>query len=254
MIDLHSHILPGLDDGARTFEEALDIARAAVADGIRTIAATPHVRSDFPTTPEAMEAALAAVRALLADAGVALDVRGGGEVALDRLDQLGPDDLRRFSLGGASRYLLVETPYWGWPLGLADQLFRVQLAGFVPVLAHPERNGDVVADPGRLVPLVEAGALVQVTASSIDGRAGRPAAVTARHLLESGLAHLVASDAHAPAVRGVGLSRAVEAIGDGALARWLTDLVPAAILADGPIPERPAPARARRRRRLTGGR
>lgn len=248
MIDLHSHILPGLDDGARSDEEALEIARAAVADGVLTMAATPHVRSDYPTTPAAMENAVAALRASLAAAGVALDVRGGGEIALDRLGDLSAEELRRFGLGG-TRYLLLETPYSGWPLGIAEQLFRVQLAGFVPVLAHPERNGDVAADPGRLTALVEAGALVQLTASSLDGRAGRTAALTARRLLDSGLAHLVASDAHAPAVRGIGLSLAVEAIGDLALARWLTELVPAAILAGAPLPERPPSARRRRFRR-----
>ncbi len=250
MIDLHSHILPGLDDGARTVGESIEIARSAVADGTVALAATPHVRSDYPTSPAAMEHALAALRAALADADVALDVRAGGEIALDRLDQLGPDDLRRFSLGGGTRYLLLETPYSGWPLGIAEQLFRVQLAGFVPVLAHPERNGEVMADPGRLSPLVESGALVQLTASSIDRRAGRSVAATARHLLESGLAHLVASDAHAPDVRGVGLSRAVEAVGDPELGRWLTELVPAAILADALIPERPGATRLRRRWRL----
>lgn len=248
MIDLYSHILPGLDDGAASEEEALEIARAAVADGIHTMAATPHVRSDYPTSPTAMEGALAALRTALARAAVPLDLRSGGEIALDRLDDLEPGDLRRFGLGG-TRYLLLETPYSGWPLGLAEQLFRVRLSGFVPVLAHPERNSDVIADPGRLAPLVEAGTLLQLTASSLDGRAGRAAAAAARHLVESRLACVVASDAHTPSVRGVGLSRAVAAIGDAALGRWLTELVPAAILADDPIPERPTAVPRRRFRR-----
>lgn len=245
MIDLHSHILPGLDDGAASEEEALAIARAAVADGIRTLAATPHVRSDYPTSADAMEQALAELRSALSAAGIALDVRGGAEIALDRVDAIGHEELRRFCLGG-SRYLLLEAPYSGWPRGIGEQLFRLQVAGFVPVLAHPERNGDVAADPGRLAPLVEAGALVQLTASSLDGRGGRSAAATARRLLDAGLVHLVASDAHAPALRGVGLSGAIEAIRDAELGRWLTELVPAAILDDAPLPARPA-APARRR-------
>ena len=96
MIDLHSHILPGLDDGARTAEESVDIARAALEDGITAISATPHVREDYPTTPETMELAVARLRAALADAEVQLTLYTGGEVALDWLGRLERDDLKRF--------------------------------------------------------------------------------------------------------------------------------------------------------------
>jgi protein-tyrosine phosphatase len=239
VIDLHSHILPGLDDGARSLEDAVEIARAAAEDGIRTIAATPHVRDDYPTTADEMETALATVNAALREAGVPVDVRPGGELALDWLDRLTPDDLRRFGLGGNPRCLLVEFPYYGWPLDLPDRLFRLRAAGITPVIAHPERNTDVQAAPERLRPLVESGAYVQVTAASVDGRIGRSARRCGLQLIELELAHLLASDAHHPDLRAVGLSAAVDELGDPKLGRWLTEDVPAALLEDRPVPPRP---------------
>ncbi len=239
MIDLHSHVLPGLDDGAQTLEESVEIARAAVADGIRVLAATPHVRDDFPTEPGEMERAVAGLRVELERQEVPLELRPGGEIALDRLDGLAVEELRRFGLGGNHEYLLVEFPYVGWPLDLPDRLFRLRVEGFTPVLAHPERNADVQFAPERLAPLVEAGTLVQLTAASIDGRVGRNARGTALRLLELGLAHVVASDAHAPDLRAIGMSTAAEAIGDEALARWLCEELPAAIVDARDLPERP---------------
>src|SRR5580765_1335955 len=112
MIDLHSHILRGIDDGARTMEESIDIARAALADGITVIAGTPHVRDDWPTDAGVMENRVAELRDELRHQGIALDVLQGGEVAVDWLGKLPIEMLRRFGLGGNPRYLLVETPYY----------------------------------------------------------------------------------------------------------------------------------------------
>ena len=238
MIDLHSHILPGIDDGARTLEDSVDIARAAVRDGIVTIAGTPHVRDDWPTAPDVMDDRVAELREELELAGIPLDVRTGGEIALDWVTRLAPEELRRFGLGG-TRYLLVETPYYGWPRDLPDQLFSLQDDGFEVVLAHPERNADVAARPDLLGPLVDEGVLVQVTAASVDGRIGRRAFECARLLVREGLVHLLASDAHHASVREVGMADAAKRIGDPALVRWLTREVPGAILADAEIPPRP---------------
>jgi protein-tyrosine phosphatase len=247
VIDLHSHILPGLDDGPATLEGSLELARAAVEDGIEVMAATPHVRDDYPTTAEEMETAVERLRGELAAAEIPLELRTGGELAVDRLD-LPRDELRRFGLGGSHGYLLVETPYSGWPLDLGDRLFRLKTAGFTPVLAHPERNPDVQSDPARrLRPLVESGTLVQLTAASVDGRLGRRAQAASDRLLELELAHLLGSDAHAPTIRAVGLTAAAESIGDERLAEWLTKDAPAAILDGAPLPPRPAPRRKRRR-------
>jgi protein-tyrosine phosphatase len=238
MIDLHSHILPGIDDGARSLKDSVDIARAAVTDGIVAIAATPHVRDDWPTTADAMEERVAELRAELQLAGVPLELRTGGEIALPWLARLSSGELRRFGLGGSS-YLLVETPYHGWPLELPDALLSLQDKGFTPVLAHPERNPEVAARPQQLASLVDAGVLVQVTAASVDGRIGRRTQECGLLLIREGLAHLLASDAHHASVREVGMAEAAGRVGERTLARWLTWEVPAAILADEVIPGRP---------------
>jgi protein-tyrosine phosphatase len=245
VIDLHTHILRGLDDGARTLEESLTMARSAVADGIRVVAATPHVRDDYPTRATEMEHRVVELREALTAEGIELEVLTGGEIALDRLDALGGDELVRFGLAGNPTCLLLEFPYYGWPLDLESRAFELRARGFAVVVAHPERNAEVQSAPHRMRRLVEQEALVQITSASLEGRLGRASRRTAFRLLELGCAHLVASDAHTADVRAVGLSAAVEAVGDRALARWLAVDVPAAIVAGDRIPERPPSQRPR---------
>jgi protein-tyrosine phosphatase len=244
VIDLHSHVLPGIDDGPAALSGSREILDAAHADGITRIAATPHVRSDFPTKPEVMERLVADVRALGAD----VEVLPGGELDLQYLETLDDDALRRFGLGGNPNLLLLECPYAGWPLQLRDLVFRLGVRGFSAVLAHPERNPSVQEDPERLRELVDAGVHVQLTAASVDGRLGRRVAAAARTLLDTGLAHLIASDAHGPSIRAIGMTAAAAAVDDRALAEWLTRDVPEALLASAPLPDRPQ--RRRRTMRL----
>jgi protein-tyrosine phosphatase len=249
MIDLHSHILPGIDDGARTMIDSVGLARDAVRDGVATMVATPHVRDDYPTRPETMERLTGEVREALRAAEIPLEVVTGGEVAIDALVPMGGGELARFSIAGAGRYLLVEFPYHGWPLGLPSEIERLHGMGLTALIAHPERSRDVQERPERLAPLVEQGALVQVTAASVDGRLGRSARRAAMRLLDLGLAHVVASDAHMPGIRAVGMSHVAEALRDERLARWLTLDVPAAVVAGEEPPPRPA---GRRRWALWG--
>jgi protein-tyrosine phosphatase len=225
------------------------MARSAVQDGIRALAATPHVRDDYPTSPERMESALGELRRAVAEAGIELELRPGGELALGHLSRLGPGELRRFGLGGSDHWLLFEFPYAGWPLGLSQLALRLREEGFGLVIAHPERNEEVQARPERLRDFVDVGMLVQLTAASVDGRLGRRPRETSLLMLERGLAHLLASDAHAASVRAIGLSNAVESIGDPELGRWLTEDVPAALIASEPLPERPVSASSGRSRR-----
>lgn len=231
MIDLHAHLLPGFDDGVRSLEEARELARAASARGVTAIAATPHVRSDYPTTAARMERGVASLQADFAAAGIAIDVVAGGELAIDRLWELGDDEIRRFTYAGAGRYLLVEFPYSGWPQLAEQTVASLRASGIRPVLAHPERNDAVQSAPRRLEPLVAAGALVQLTAGSVTGLLGAHPRDASNALLERGLAHLLASDAHGPHVPRAALADAVAALGDDALARRLTVDVPAAIIA-----------------------
>jgi protein-tyrosine phosphatase len=243
VIDLHSHILPGLDDGARTLDDALEIARAAVSDGITTIAATPHVREDYPTTAAAMEIGVRQLRTALEREAIRLELLPGGEVSLEQLDRLSRDELLRFGLAGNPKYLLIETPYLGWPLPFGEIVSRLCSQDVTPVIAHPERNGAVQEDLEKVAGLVRGGALIQVTAASLDGRLGSRPRACARRLVDAGLVHMVGSDAHAGGIREVGLSGARKALGDPSLARWLMEEVPAAIVSGEELPVRPVTLR-----------
>jgi protein-tyrosine phosphatase len=249
VIDLHSHVLPGVDDGAGSLEQSLAILAAAAADGITRIAATPHVRDDYPTAPGTMEQGVSELNRAARDAGVPVEVLTGGELDLAHAARLDDASLARYGLGGNPRMLLLECPYTGWPLDLRELVFQLETRGFSVVLGHPERNPDVQADPELLRPLVDAGMLVQLTAGSVDGTLGVRARKASRALLDGGLAHLVASDAHAPEVRAVGLAKACASLNDAALARWLTHVVPASIVSGSLLPARP-PKRSQQRRLL----
>lgn len=239
MIDLHTHILPGIDDGARTLEDALDMARAFVADGVTAIAATPHVRDDYPTSADVMLHAVDTLRRALDAEGIPLTVHPGAELALEWIARLDEAELRRLTLAGSGRYVLVETPYYGWPVELVERLLGLRRAGYIPVLAHPERNGEVQGNPSLLAPLVHGGTLVQVTSASLDGRLGPRSRETALRLVATRLAHVVASDAHTPEVRAAGMRSAVDTIQDTALAEWLVEDVPHALVAGRELPPRP---------------
>ena len=246
MIDLHSHILPGLDDGSRTVEDARALARRAAEDGVTAIAATPHVRSDYPTRAEEMERGVSRLREDFLAEGIDVEVLPGGEIDLGMLASLDDDGLRRFTLAQSGRYLLLEFPYTGWPAGLEETVYGLGLRGLLPILAHPERNREVQSKPERLAEAVRMGALVQLTAASLDGRIGSSSQAAANKLLELGLAHVLASDAHTPEIREAGLAAAAAALQDDDLARFLTVEAPSAIVAGEPVPEPPRKARRRR--------
>ncbi len=248
VVDLHSHILPGIDDGSRSLEESVEIALAAVRDGITVIAATPHVRDDFPTAGATMERLVLELRQTLREKNIPLKVLGGAEIAIPQLKKLSDEELRLFSLACNPHYLLVEFPYFDWPLSLEAEIWNFKRREITLVLAHPERNPEVQSDPTRIAPLVAAGALVQLTAASVDGRLGRRNRKSAQELIAARHAHLIASDAHWPGLRRVGTSTAAAALRDPELARWLTHDVPTAIVQDVPIPKRPRTSKRGRRR------
>jgi len=254
VIDLHSHILPAVDDGARNIGESLGIARAAARDGTTVIAATPHVRFDYPTTPEEIRSGVEALNELLLRERVPVRVVPGAEIDFVRLRELELDELPAYGLGGNPRVLLVECPYRGWPEDLFDQIDRLRGAGFTVVLAHPERNDMAQSDVALIDLAVASGALIQVTAGSLVGEAGRKSRRTAEAFLARGLCHLLASDVHGPGVRRTLLGAARGHVGDDRLARWLTEDVPGAILAGDELPERPSDTRSSGGRRLFGRR
>ncbi len=248
VIDLHCHVLPGIDDGPATIEGSLALARAAAAGGTRTVVATPHVNWRYPTDAATIAAAVAALRERLAAEGVRgadgapLQVRGGAELALTQIPELPPGELERLSLGGGG-WLLVEAPFSAPVPHLDGLLLELMRGGHRVVVAHPERCAAFLRDPRMLARLVRAGALTSVTAGSLGGHFGAPARRFALQLARDGLLHNVASDAHdavhRPPVIATELARASLA----PLARWLTEEVPRAVLDGGEVPPRPRDVR-----------
>lgn len=254
MIDLHIHILPGLDDGPPDISGTLALAQACVEDGVRAVAATPHVSADHPTRPRQLAEALQHTRQAIASAGLPLEVLGGAEIAIDQLSLLSDQELLVLTLGQSGAYLLVETPYSAWPASLEDHLGRLAKLGVRAILAHPERSAGV-QEPGGLKKLESAvarGVYAQVTAGSLAGRFGRTAQATARSLIERDLVHLIASDAHNVDRRPPRMSEAVAAIEDPALAHWLTEAAPDAILRGQRLPPRPISEPSRGRSGIIG--
>ena len=243
MIDLHCHVLPGLDDGPPDVDAAVMVARLAAADGTRTMVATPHIREDYPFDLDLIAERTDAVSERLGQEGVELGVVTGGEVGLSILSQLSEGDLERVCLG-TSRSLLVESPYQEATDTVEDTLFNLQVRGFHPVLAHPERSPSFMKDPDRLETIVERGILCSVTAASMAGRFGRTVQRFSRVMFERGLVHDVASDAHDIRKRAPGLTAGFRLLDQqlpGVLERmdWFTRDVPTAILEERPLPARP---------------
>ena len=252
MIDLHCHLLHGLDDGPSDLSESLAMARVAVEEGIETIVATPHIREDHPFPLELVAERLEELGAALANEAIPLRVLAGGEVAISKAGGLDDATLRAVCLGNGP-YLLVETPYTEATDLLEQTLFDLQVRGFKPLLAHPERGPSFLSDPDRLRALVERGVLCSLTADSLAGRFGETIRKLAVRLVREGLAHDVASDAHDSRRRRPALRHGLVHL--AAQADWLTRAAPAAMLAGAELPEPPEPpaGAARGWRRLFGG-
>ena len=240
MIDLHIHVLPGVDDGAGDLAETRTMLEQAQALGFHTLVATPHLSGAL--TPEyatEVVAALAETQALGVEIGV--EVRQGFEV------MLAPDLMRRLgsgepiTLGGGSA-ILVELPFSAWPLHTQASLFALQAAGYRPVLAHPERYAEVQRNPGKAIELAERGILLQLNLPSLMGLFGQPARRTAERLLQAGAIRLAASDAHSPGHRYAavpdGIGRLRELVGDEGVVVLLEE-TPRAVLEGAVLPEAP---------------
>jgi protein-tyrosine phosphatase len=254
MIDLHCHVLPGVDDGPATLAESVSLARVAAAEGTRTLAATCHVNHRYPTTGAAMRQGVERVNSALREERIPVEVVPGAEIAPEMLPRLEREELERLTLGGGP-YLLLEAPLSAVGGELEDGVRVLQEDGFGVVLAHPERCPSFHRQPGRVTALVATGVLCSLTASSFTGRFGRPVQALSNRLLSEGLVHNVASDAHDAEVRPPALRSSLEAAGVrlaslAALIPWLTEAAPEAILAGRPLPPPPAPPVSRRRRRL----
>jgi protein-tyrosine phosphatase len=249
LIDLHCHLLAGIDDGPRSVAESVALAATAAEDGIEIVAATPHAREDHPrVVPAELASRCDELSRALRREHVPTRVVSGAEVDLAWALGASQEDLRAVTYSGRGTDVLVETPYGFLPPGFEDRLHDTFGAKGVRVLlAHPERNGVLQREPERLTWLVKRGVLTQVTAHALTSRSssGR----FARAMVSEGIAHVIATDSHGPRGRGR-LSEAVAAVprGDRDRARWMVTDAPAAILAGEPLPAPPSGRRVLRQR------
>jgi protein-tyrosine phosphatase len=259
VIDLHCHMLPGIDDGARDLPTALAMASIAVGDGITVAACTPHIYPGlFDNDANGIESAVAALRVALQEADIALELTFGADI------QMVPELLRGLQEGThptlhRSRYFLFEPPHHIVPMRFHESIFDVIAAGYVPVITHPERLTwlDEEHYPW-FEQAARGGAWMQVTAGAITGRFGREARYWAERMLDDGIVHILATDAHdsqhRPPLLGAGREAAVKWVGETEAER-LVDGRPRAILADQdpsripppPMLEPSAPARRQRK-------
>jgi protein-tyrosine phosphatase len=240
VIDLHCHVLAGIDDGPETIEGSVALARVAAERGTRTIVATPHVSWSYDNGPQTIARLVDQTNAQLARAGVEIDIVAGAEIAITRAAELDRETIAALTLGGGP-WLLIEFPFSSASPGLDELVQELEEEGHRVVLAHVERCPAFQRDPSMLESLVLSGALASITAGSLAGSFGSTARRFALELLDAELVHNVASDAHDAEKRPPGISRELEQSGFGALTEWLTESVPAAILAgEQDIPPRPA--------------
>lgn len=201
MIDIHCHILPGMDDGPADMEESIEMARVAVRDGIKCIVATPHLKdSIYPAS--LIRGKVDELNARLAALGIELKVLHGADIN----SMLAPSLLRDYTINGTD-YLLIEFPHSFLPRSFQKTVFRLIVEGFRPIVTHPERNGSVVMNPELVFDLVGSGSLIQITAGSLTGEFGPDIRECALFLLESGLVSFIATDAHSSTGRQPVLSR-----------------------------------------------
>lgn len=250
MIDLHTHVLPGLDDGPPTLEQAVELAQAVADSGVKTVVATPHVSFEYPRTKLEIDAAAEVLRAGLRDAGITLEVATGAEVELAYGFDRDDEELAALHLNRGP-YLLVESPLSPAAGDFDPMLMTLQVRGHHVVLAHPERCPAFMRQPERLERLVGTGMLCSITASSMSGRFGNTVRRFTLDLLRRGLVHNVSSDTHDLVRRPPGLLDPFEAAeahlhGLSDQRGRLTQDAPAAILAGESVPS-PPHLRPRRR-------
>lgn len=212
MIDLHCHILPGIDDGAPDLETALQMARIAVADGITVTACTPHMMPGYyENTSEGVRAAVVALQAELDSADIALRLVTGADVHLVPGLAGGLRDGSKLTLAD-TRYFLFEPPHNTAPPRMAEAVFDCMAAGFHPLITHPERLRWIEDHYELMVQLAQAGAWMQLTAGSVTGRFGKRTQYWAERMLDEGIVHILATDAHNLRSRAPVLSEAVETV------------------------------------------
>jgi protein-tyrosine phosphatase len=243
MIDIHAHILPGVDDGAKNWDQALQMARLAVEDGITVMVATPHLyqgRSVDPHRLNSREIILEHVAQLkdrLYEEKIPLEILPGCDFPLSFESLKFLDDGRALTINDANRYLLLELPDTSLPPAMEEICFQLQSKGITPIITHPERHMIMQEMPYKLKRLIDLGCLVQITGNSLTGWFGRRVKKIARQFVKLGYVHLLATDTHDPKRRPPVLSQAVaeltRLIGENR-AQAMVNAIPQKIIAGEP--------------------
>jgi protein-tyrosine phosphatase len=208
MVDIHHHLLWGVDDGAKDFDTSFEMARASARDGVTHVVCTPHANAQYNYDPDGNAIKVADLQAKLDTERVALKVGLGCDFHMSYDNVLeAKENPGKFSINGLG-YLMVEVPDYGVPPGLTETFYELQLAGLTPVLTHPERNPTLQQDYKRLAEWMRGGMLVQVTGDSVTGKMGRAAEKMAHTLLRQRWVHFIATDAHNVSSRPPRLSEA----------------------------------------------
>ncbi len=247
MIDLHTHVLPGIDDGPATIEGSLELARVAADRGTRVMVATPHVNWHHHNDAATIARLVGELNERLRAEAIELEIKAGAEIAMTKVEQIEASELERLRLGDGP-WVLLEPPFTPIVTGLDGVVMGLQSAGYRVLLAHPERCPAMHREPQLLDSLVKAGVLTSITAGSLVGRFGGEVRRFSRRLMERKLVHNVASDAHDAVKRAPGMADELAEAGYAVLTEWLTEAVPAAILAGEEIPMRPDAPLERERR------
>lgn len=243
MIDIHCHILPATDDGSLSLEESVEMCRMAAEDGIKVIVATPHMFDGVHTVPD-RETIREKIATVMAANDGCIEIVPGGEVRYSHeIFNEADDPHTRIKLNGTS-YMLLEFPFQSVPHNIEQTIFQILNAGLTPVIAHPERNKRIQAHPEILATLIERGAFSQLDAGSLTKSFGAEPHQVAQRILEAGMAHFIATDAHHAGRRRPILSAAVAVAAEwvGAdYARAMVEDNPAALIQDKAIPFQPEP-------------
>jgi protein-tyrosine phosphatase len=248
-VDLHLHLLPGVDDGAHDEEAALAHARRLAAEGVRDVTVTPHICRYWPLEIATIPERVASLAALLAEQSIGVRIRPGGELDAHYARELSDDELELIAQGPpGSRWLLVEAPFRGLDESFATDCAALLRRGFGAVIAHPERSAGAGTPAGAeaLRNLLATGAVAQVNVCSLLGNNGLEIQETAVNLLRAGLAYVIASDGH-PGTRDHTLALGfvlAQRAGASSVQAWrLTQANPRFLLTHG-IPQAPSPATA----------
>lgn len=198
-LDIHSHLIPGIDDGATDLEDSINLVRQLMSLGFDRFITTPHIMSDaFRNTPETIGNGLKRLRKGLDEAGIEVEIEAAAEYYLDEVFLEMVDSQPLMTFGGEKRYLLFETSYVSKPMSLQETIFKLKSSGYTPILAHPERYQYFweLEDVEPIRQLRERGALMQVNITSFAGTRGRRAARIAKEMAQQGLIDLVGTDLH----------------------------------------------------------